>query len=899
MIKNKRLLSFIVSVVFIVTCFPALSGSASTIPVYDEDYENSAFVLNTICPDFPLADSEVTTRAEFVAAVCMVLNMPQKTVGHTGFSDVSADSPYAPYISYARDLGLISSVDLFYPDSPVTYEQAIKIVMSAAGYGRKAEIMGGYPVGYIRCANDAGVGKGVSAGGTDPISHKLATQLIFEASITDMMEISSFGDSVDYTVTEGKNILSVYHGIYTAEGVVSANEYTGTRSISASCPEGFITVDGEFYKGDGFADLLGKNIRLFYKDSTKNEIVCAYECNNTIFEYTENDAITLSDTDFKVFEEGSVKDTLHKLEDDYTIIYNGKCFNTAKPGLVVNPDSGSVTLVDNNDNSKIDVIVVREVEYGVVGSVNVTEEKIYDKYKKGGTTDLSQTEFYVKDSDGTKIELGDLEEDNTIGFVISKDNKLCEIIRYSEKVGGVLEEVTSDNKIVVGGNEYKLSRYYTENIKTLSQIKLGSEVILNLGEANKVCYVSEFADNIKYGFFVGAGTDSGLDSNPRVMIFGEDGAMHEIPVAQKVKIDGVPKTQSEAYTVLDAIEAKPVLMRVVKYSLNAKGELNAVYQTKENTEGTKVFLTRTQSEAQPILYDDNTKHGYTGSEGKLVYKNGVFYPYFAMSPDCVILKVPSNEESRYTEKHYSLLSETDIKSFAQANGDSIECYGYDVDMNGASLILWPNDQGGSTNVAEETANVIVEKVTRGATPDDEECYVLTLFADGKADKYYSTTDSEAVVSTMKPGDIVQVSYNADKEITAANINFVWLSKQVTGNAQAPQGYNGARVGLAAGYVYNFSGSTGMIVRNKTITEIANATTSFAHTDMFPISLNRGKVYYVKFNYDRQTGAVLDAVVHTENGNSSIESFYSTGTDADYIVQRARFHDVSYTIVYTN
>ena len=177
--------------------------------------------------------------------------------------------------------------------------------------------------------------------------------------------------------------------------------------------------------------------------------------------------------------------------------------------------------------------------------------------------------------------------------------------------------------------------------------------------------------------------------------------------------------------------------------------------------------------------------------------------------------------------------------------------------------------------------------------------MLTLFADGKADKYYSTTDSEVVVSAMKPGDIVQVSYNADKEITAANIKFVWLSKQVTGNAQAPQGYNGARVGLAAGYVYNFSGSTGMIVRNKTITEIANATTSFAHTDMFPISLNRGKVYYVKFNYDRQTGAVLDAVVHTENSNSSIESFYSTGTDADYIVQRARFHDVSYTIVYTN
>ena len=133
------------------------------------------------------------------------------------------------------------------------------------------------------------------------------------------------------------------------------------------------------------------------------------------------------------------------------------------------------------------------------------------------------------------------------------------------------------------------------------------------------------------------------------------------------------------------------------------------------------------------------------------------------------------------------------------------------------------------------------------------------------------------------------------------------SKAITGNAQAPQGYGGRQVGLAAGYFYNFSGKTGMIVRNKTIDQIANATAPFGYTqidsqfytDMYPANLGRGKIYFVKFNYSRDGKTIHDAVVYTESDTSSIESFYTAGKDADYMVQRARYHDISYTIVYVN
>ena len=91
----------------------------------------------------------------------------------------------------------------------------------------------------------------------------------------------------------------------------------------------------------------------------------------------------------------------------------------------------------------------------------------------------------------------------------------------------------------------------------------------------------------------------------------------------------------------------------------------------------------------------------------------------------------------------------------------------------------------------------------------------------------------------------------------------------------------------------------MIVRGKTINEIANATTAFEFTDMFPANLGRGKIYFVKFTYNRINGNIEEAVVHTKSDTSSIESFYTAGKDADYMVQRARFHDISYTVVYTN
>ncbi len=914
---NKlRFLSLVMSVVFIFACFPFVNTMASTIGLYEDEYAHSLDVLKTICPDFPLESNDTTTRDEFVAAVVMALGIPQGTAPASAFRDVDAESKYSPYIAYAAQLGLISNVDLFYPSSPVTYEQAIKIIMSAAGYAKKAEITGGYPLGYIKTAHDAGVGKNISVSNDSTLTHGQATELIFEACTADIMEETTFGDSSDYSVTAGKNIFSTYHKIYMAEGVVSANEHTGIRSISSASPEGYITIDDINYAIGGFDDFLGRRVRVFYKNNSSRDIIYIYPCNNKVFKYSAKDTPYLSGSVLTAYSQEDKKEIKYNMED-YSILYNGKCFNTSDPEGCVNSSGGSITLVDNDGNGRINIIEITEPRYGIISSVNEIDEKVYDKYQRGAMLALADVKYSVREDDGTPIELGSLKEDDAVGYVVSKDGKKCEIIRYNQKKGGVLDSITSQNKIVVSGEEYSLSEYYTANIKLPAAIKTGSDVILSIGEDGSVIYVKEFVSDIRYGYYIASGSMGNLGAEPKVMVFGDDGEMHEYSLADKVKIDGVSHTRAETLTKLADQEARGSLYRVIKYSLNPDEKVYKLYLTIDNTLGSQVFLTRTQIESSPVLYDDNEEQGYSANsagnvpQGMLYYKNEVFYPHFTMAPDCVILKVPKSSGDIFNEDYYSLATSTDVRD--GASGNSIECYGYDVDVEGASFILWLSDEGGSAQVPTESANGVVEEKTEGVSPNGDKCYVLKLFLDGKAEKYYSTENSYDAVKDMSPGDIVQVSYNRDREITAAEINFDWSEKEIVGtNAKAPQGYGDATVEFAAGYFYSFSGKAGMIVRNiKSVEDIvsagnlwgykpvANGSRTDYHTNLYPANLARGEVYFVKFNYIRGETTPYEAVVHTEGDASSIESVYSAGVDADYMVQRARYHDVYYTFVYVN
>jgi len=922
--KFNKLLSLILAFVFVFTtaiaCFPGVSAMASTIELADGDYENAYNVLKSICPQIPLSDKDKTTREEFVAAVAMVLGVPDNVKITSNFTDVE-DSTYKNEIAYAASMGIVSNVALFYPDTEVTYAQAIKIVMSAAGYGKKAELMGGYPVGYLKCANEAGVGAGLSLSDGDSISHGDAIKLIFEACCTDMMEVTSYGSSYNYTLTEGKNILSVYHGIYMAEGVVEANKHTGLEIASQATDDGYITVEGESYKGSGYDNLLGKRVRVLFKDDKPQTIIYAYEKDNTVTQYTGEDGLDISGTTLTAWPETSEKEIKHSLETDFKVVYNNKAYLAADYNSVINPVSGNVELIDNNDNKKIDVIVIKDIKYGIIGSLNALEGKIYDKYQKNALIDLgsSNVKYTVSDSDGIPLTLENLEPGDAIGYVMSSDKSSVDIIRQLKRLGGTYKSLSSDNKIEVKGNEYKLSEYYAQNVKSANDLKLNTEVILYLSSDDQVIFIQEYSTSLTYGFLVDVATGSGLDSTVMVKLFTSAGQMLEADVADKVVLDGSSKTsKTEIKDLLDTTVAKPYAYRVVKYSLNVEGKVNKIYTATDNLEGTAVLYKQPVDEARPVIYYDSTEvSGPIPDEGTVPYvleNTSCPYPvrnsfsYFHAGSGTKMMRIPVRPAQFNDEENFKIIT--------SAPEAYVRTVAYDVTYGGVASFIIISTDTSAGSIGKYDGSAIIESITQGVNEEGEAVTVLKLFYGGEWDKYYyhpektmitkektggdgTTAQTELTIADFAPGDIIRISADADKLIAEMTMNFDVSKREVASNLVQTTGNNGRYVEYIKGYALGYDQSRLVLATQNTLEEVIGLNGAVTIGNTYSGTLTRGTTVFVKFHRNRQTGAITSAEVYKEESTDCIETFFNAGKDADYIVLRQYFRDPSLNVIYTN
>lgn len=145
------------------------------------------------------------TRAMMAKMIMIMLgNSAEKQ--KTTFSDVPSDHWASGYISQAANLGIINGMGdgTFAPEENVTYEQAVKMIVCALGYGKYAERKGGYPAGYVMTGTSLGVmpQKAVISDVADrgDIMIMLATALDIP-----IMVMVGFGETETYKVLDGKN----------------------------------------------------------------------------------------------------------------------------------------------------------------------------------------------------------------------------------------------------------------------------------------------------------------------------------------------------------------------------------------------------------------------------------------------------------------------------------------------------------------------------------------------------------------------------------------------------------------------------------------------------------------------------------------------------------------------
>ena len=156
-------------------------------------------------PDGDMHLERYITRAEAVCMVFRMLDIELSEDLNSEFTDL--ENHWAEKeVMGAKRVGIIDeSISSFYPDEDITYQEFVKLVLTALGYKVQAESMGGYPNGYLQIATNIGVTDGVSSKTDSFVTREDAIDMLCNALDIPLMKVVGFGADTEYAVMDGTN----------------------------------------------------------------------------------------------------------------------------------------------------------------------------------------------------------------------------------------------------------------------------------------------------------------------------------------------------------------------------------------------------------------------------------------------------------------------------------------------------------------------------------------------------------------------------------------------------------------------------------------------------------------------------------------------------------------------
>lgn len=476
-------------------------------------------------------DSTIT-RAEFTKIICEIQNMNgEGNKGATAFTDVAADHWASGYINFASSMGIINGMGdgTFNPDGPVTYEQAVKMLVATLGYEPMAQQMGGYPTGYLAVAQQRDVLSGITApASTDPAPRNLIAQITYNALDVPMMVQTGFGNDITYEIQDGNNytprttLLTSRLDVAKLGGVVIANEKvaidgqkTKTGYVRFIADENYKNTDDTwqigsatsettpftFYVGETNAiDLLGYRCVAYAREISSNE----FELVAIVPEEGKNNALTidaadLDDSDRFVtsgsnralayFEtEDARRSTQVDLNSTLYIVWNNNNrdsdeITSTLEDLKKNDYAARLTLVDWDNDDIYDFIRVDEYQHVVVDEIDAEDGIIRTK---GGDRinlqlDDSDVSVTIKDEEGNDVALDTIETDDVLAIITDgtsvKDTQfenmdIVVLKAATNMISGTVTEKGSSSssrpRVYVDGEEYLIDT--ANDATTISEI---------------------------------------------------------------------------------------------------------------------------------------------------------------------------------------------------------------------------------------------------------------------------------------------------------------------------------------------------------------------------------------------------------------------------------------------
>lgn len=740
--------------------------------------------------------SVVMTRGEFAALSLDILglrNDAKATAFNQKYTDVVSTDTYAKEINFATALGLFSGVSKteFSPDTPIYIEQAIKVAVNMAGYGAIAEAKGGYPTGYLTIANSIKITDGVKLDNKSGALRGNVIVLMYNTLFADMVKIDGVSDDgLDYNVTKDENILSEYHDITEAEGIVTANHLFAVSGKTTE--EGYIAIDGVTYytESSRASDYVGKNVKYYYKKiNGKNTVLTMREENTETVVIKANDEYTFDSKKKAYTLEGSNKTYSFKLDSDFDLVYNMSLVDgngVVDYEKLLTPSIGTITLIDNDDDSVYEIVIIDEGKIVIFNSYDSYKNKIYDK--KLRTYDINLDDYNtvsISGDDGLTLEASDIKADNILTVYESIDKNAIRIIVSTTTKSGRVTEKDNEDKVYIGSNEY----VYSPSARVDNYIKVGSSYKLYFNCYNEIVYYESSSDK-STGYILKSGkTGDGISSTYSAEIIAGD--VLTLDFADNVKIETIDgKKQYKAENVSDAL--KDAANKIYPTGINTEGRLFVQYETNKDNKITSITVpyvisTKEEYDNPPSNYGFfkldymMTAGASIGSFLSYTPENKSAGMWMLFDSNCQIYYVPEFADIHYSKDKFSAASLDTIKrddkiyftkTFTGIS-DQLEAYSTDSELSFVNDIVWVSKNGNASDVKDGyDNNMLVTSVSSSLSDAGDDLIKITGFMNKKEVELYSDDESVITADSMKTVPIdgtLPVISDAKKELKAGDI----------------------------------------------------------------------------------------------------------------------------------
>lgn len=738
-----------------------------------------------------LPDNTIT-RAEAAKVLVCALNAEDSAKGMADqelFTDVPKTHWAAGYVNYAANFGIIAGRGngIFDPESPVSYEEIVKMVVAMLGYTPVANIKGGYPTGYLYVANSvAKITKGATGTTGDAAKRWVVARLVFNSLETKIMEPEKWSASDPEYIKGDDTLLKDYLEVTKVEGVItdtflakadfqdkedqdvdlliSTIDGKTKRALENdnisynSMPGDTYTVDAN---GTYAEDYLGYTVVAYVKDFDEGSdvlVAVAPKANknttlDVAFDDFEKDTVDNSNSKYIEFEyyanvddEDTTKGKISKKNDDFYVYQNGKKDSTLNSDTAIvnfikqfstdyDAEEGYIRFVDNDGDNYADYLFVETIndEY-VVDSITAKTFKIDDKINsKTITLDPTDDEKYVNFyRDGVQVEFSSIKEGDTLSVAYNKstlkNSNVVSVYISSEKAEGYVSTASATkNEYKIDGTVYAKSSKYTEPIKR------GDEGTFYLNYKGRVAYKeAQTSKDGNYAFLLSVNTDDDFaDGKSFTLRFmNEKGEWVDAKLYEKLAIYDEGGEQVAKYKDMDALEAG------IEANTNNWLAVNAGELELDGAKAQRIFKYTLNSNGD-ITKITLPKNGL--NEDKFTYEAFTDEAYKESSNRFAGIKYKGGVDKKTVvfnidvdtdnvvdvtkKKEVSLATSTLFKDESKYTGIA---YDYENDAYKCMVIT-----NAGNKIDEESSLFVIQNAELTSNDDGDEYFVITGYKDGK------------------------------------------------------------------------------------------------------------------------------------------------------------------------